>query len=44
MKENDELKKHMFEHKDITPYDDLPKESKGFDKAIVQNLAAVIEK
>lgn len=44
MKENDELKKHMFEHKDITPYDDLPKESKGFDKAIVRNLAAVIEK
>lgn len=44
VKENDELKKHMFEHKDITPYDDLSIESKRFDKAIVRNLAAVIDK
>lgn len=40
--ENNEKKKQKFEHKDITPYDALPDSSKAYDKAIVRNLADVI--
>lgn len=31
-----------FKHKDIAPYDELPEDSRKYDKAIVRNLADVI--
>ena len=41
-KENNDLKTQEFKHKDIAPYDELPEDSKEYDKAIVRNLADVI--
>ena len=40
---NIRLKKEEFKHKDIAPYDELPEDSKEFDRAIVRNLADVIK-
>lgn len=36
-------KKEKFEHKDIAPYKELPKESQEYDRALVRNLADVIK-
>ena len=38
---NTELKETRFKHKDITPYCDLPEDSKEYDRAIVRNIMDV---
>jgi hypothetical protein len=38
---NSKLKKELFKHKDITPYNDLMEDSRDFDRAIVRNIVDV---
>ena len=40
--ESKKNKKEKFKHKDIAPYDELPEDSRKYDKAIVRNLTDVI--